>query len=415
MNNVFRSVMFLMFSTYLSVVSAAQDPLENSADQEDSQTLQQQLQVLLAQEQSSSDGSTELQLPFANQDLPADQSVQQLPPMVPEQAGSAPLTVDPRMEELLAVQQLQSQQLIDQQQANSGMDTAQVPLLHVPQGAIEANSELVAQQQIEQQLQETDPQDIIDEAAFRAALGNAFPLTPEQVLRLREMYEAIQFADSSSPGTPPRPTTASQFVGLDPGATPVVIRLAQGFVSSLVFLDSTGAPWEVTAYDLGNPEAFNVQWDRISNTLMVQANELYTYGNLAVRLKGLTTPVMLTLMPGQQAVDYRVDLRVQGLGPNAVPLPTGHGLPESVDPILLSILDGVPPPGGRELMVSGGEAQVWEQENKLFLRTRLTVLSPAWLSTMSSADGMRVYEMHKTPVLLVSNQGRVVQLKIEGL
>lgn len=254
----------------------------------------------------------------------------------------------------------------------------------------------------------------IEEAAFRNVAKSNFPLSPEQILRLHQMYNSIQFARQASPGTPPRPTITSQFVKLDPGSTPPVVRLQKGFVSSLVFLDSSGAPWPIASYDLGDPSAFNIQWDKSGNTLMIQANKLYTYGNLAIRLIGLNTPLMMNLIPGQKAVDYRVDLRVQGYGPNAKALPTGVNLPPTSDPILLSVLDGVPPPSSKTLSVIGGQAQAWSRGDKLFVRTRLTIISPGWISTLSSADGMKVYEMMRTPVLLVSWHGKVMQLKLEG-
>lgn len=260
-----------------------------------------------------------------------------------------------------------------------------------------------------------EAEDAIEEAAFKAAIKETFPLSPEQIIRLRQAYNSTRLAEASEPNTPPKPIATSQLVNLSPGATPPVIRLSQGFVSSLVFLDSTGAPWPIAAYDLGNPSAFNIQWDRSSNALMIQAMKLYTYGNMAVRLVNLNTPVMLTLIPGQKAVDYRVDLRIQGLGPNAKVMPTGQGLPPGANTLLLKILDGVAPPGARVVSVSGGEAQAWVQGDKLFLRTQLTILSPGWIGTMESGDGMRAYEMPKTPVLLVSDRGKILQLKIEGL
>ncbi|WP_306686756.1 DotH/IcmK family type IV secretion protein [Candidatus Coxiella mudrowiae] len=46
-------------------------------------------------------------------------------------------------------------------------------------------------------------------------------------------------------------------VNLSPGATPPIIRLSSGFVTSLVFLDSKGAPWRIQACDLGDPNSFN--------------------------------------------------------------------------------------------------------------------------------------------------------------
>lgn len=258
-------------------------------------------------------------------------------------------------------------------------------------------------------------EEIIDEKAYEKMQQQLFPLSPDQVVKLHQAYNTQAFAESSPVGVPPKPTATSQFVNLSPGSTPPVIRLAQGFVSSLVFLDSTGAPWPISAYDLGDPASFNIQWDHTSNTLMIQALKLYNYGNLAVRLRGLNTPVMLTLVPGQKAVDYRVDLRVQGYGPNAKGLLMDEGLPPSANDVLLHVLDGVPPDGSQRLTVSGGDARAWLLNDKMFVRTNLTVLSPGWIASMTSADGTHAYEMLKSPVLLVSWHGKVMQLKVEGL
>jgi intracellular multiplication protein IcmK len=268
---------------------------------------------------------------------------------------------------------------------------------------------------VSQATETSDEKEVIAKLAFEGVAEQLFPLSPEEIIRLKQMYHTSEFARESPAGTPPKPTATSQFVNLSPGSTPPVIRLSQGFVSSLVFLDSTGAPWPISAYDLGDPAAFNIQWDKTSNTLMIQSIKLYTYGNLAVRLRGLNTPVMLTLIPGQKAVDYRVDLRVQGYGPNAKNIPTTQGLPSSADDVLLHVLDGVPPPGSTRLTVSGGDARAWYLNEKMYVRTNLTILSPGWIGTMTSADGMHAYEMQKSPVILVSWHGKVMQLKVEGL
>ena len=255
----------------------------------------------------------------------------------------------------------------------------------------------------------------IDDLAFAGTEKQLFPLDGDKLHNLKRAFQDNEFYKTADADTPPKQTASSQFVNLSPGSTPPVIRLSQGFVSSLVFLDSSGAPWPISAYDLGDPKSFNIQWDKTSNTLMIQSIKLYTYGNLAVRLEGLNTPVMLTLIPGQKAVDYRVDLRVQGLGPNATNLPMDQGLPPSANRVLLHVLEGVPPAGSRRLVVNGGDARAWILGTRMFVRTNLTILSPGWLGSMTSADGMHAYVLQKSPVLLVSWHGKVMQLKIEGL
>jgi intracellular multiplication protein IcmK len=252
----------------------------------------------------------------------------------------------------------------------------------------------------------------LSDEAFANMTKSALPLSPAQIRTLHLLFDANQRAIAEYPGTPPRPTSTSVAVNLAPGATPPVIRLTSGFVTSMVFLDSTGAPWPIKAYDMGDPKSFNVQWDKESNTLLIQAITQYKVGNLAVILQGLNTPVMITLIPGQQAVDYRVDLRVPGLGPNAIP--TQVGLPGVGSPYLLNVLDGIPPPGSKQLNVTGGDADIWLLNNRIYVRTRLTILSPGWISTLSSADGTHAYEMMPAPLVLASYHGKVVKLRIEG-
>ncbi len=254
----------------------------------------------------------------------------------------------------------------------------------------------------------------VSQEAFSKTARQMMPLTPDQIKTLRYLFDQSQKAAAADPGDkPPKPTSSSVMVNLSPGAAPPIIRLRAGYVTSLVFLDSTGEPWPVQAFDLGNPKSFNIRWDQKGNTLMVQAVDTYQSGNLAVMLKEHNTPVMITLMPGQQEVDYRVDLRLPGLGPNAAPSVTG--LPDSGNSQLLSFLDGVPPLGSQELIVNGGPCQAWTMGDRLFLRTRLTVLSPSWLSTMRSPDGTNVYELTKAPMILASARGKIIQLDIKGL
>lgn len=251
-------------------------------------------------------------------------------------------------------------------------------------------------------------------AAFNNVARSALPMSPEEIRQLKNMMALTKQAASTPVGTPPKPVLSTQLVNLAPGALPPTVRLSQGFVTSVVFTDSTGQPWPITSYDLGNSKAFDIQWQPKSNLLMVQALSMYTYGNLAVKLQGLQTPVMLTLVPGQQVVDYRADLQIQDSLPGTnQAFSSAQGT--TVNYTLLSILNGVPPENAKELMVDGGDAQAWMLNDRMYLRTKLTVLSPSWIAMMKNLDGTKAYEMAKSATVLVSRYGLPVQLKIEGL
>jgi intracellular multiplication protein IcmK len=252
------------------------------------------------------------------------------------------------------------------------------------------------------------------EQAFQGVANQTMPMTPEQIIRLKKMVDETKRAAAVPATTPPKPALSTSLVSLAPGAVPPVIRLQQGFVTSVVFVDSTGASWPIESYDVGDPQAFNIQWEGSGNMLMVQAMKMYAFGNLAVKLQGLSTPVMVTLIPGQNEVDYRADLRIQQPGPlaQASAIAAPH---QAADSALLGILDSIPPDGSQSMEVSGGNAEAWVYNNQLFLRTRLTLLSPSWNAVMSSPDGTNAYELDKTSTILVSQNGTPVQLKIEGL
>lgn len=253
----------------------------------------------------------------------------------------------------------------------------------------------------------------MQDQAFAGVTETMLPMSPAQIRHLRELFGEVQQSSTEIPGVPPKPTSTSIVVNLAPGAAPPVVRLSGGFVTSLVFLDATGAAWPIQAYDIGDPKSFNIQWDKKGNTLLIQAMNFYKQGNLAVMLKDLNTPIMLTLLPGQKAVDYRVDMQIPRMGPNAEPYMSG--LPNPANPELLNVLNGMPPSHGQALKVIGGECQAWVTEDKLFLRTPLTVISPSWISTMSGPDGaMHAYELPKASVILALQQGKMVKLILEG-
>ncbi|MBS0289056.1 MAG: type IV secretion protein IcmK [Proteobacteria bacterium] len=259
------------------------------------------------------------------------------------------------------------------------------------------------------------PGEMKRQQAFNILMEEALPLSPDQIKDLHRFYDMTLQAKAATPAPPPTPNFTSIIVNLDPGSQPPVIRLAAGFVTSVLFVDSTGAAWPITAYSIGDPQNFNIQWDQKGNALFIQSLKQYAHGNLAVRLWGLDTPVMLTLVSGQRNVDFRVDLQVIGRGPDAKPPVVDTTFNAKVNPLLINILDGIPPRDSIKLSVTGGHGEAWLADNRVYFRTKLTVLSPAWTATVSSADGTHVYELMLTPFILASENGKTIDIKLSGL
>ena len=271
-----------------------------------------------------------------------------------------------------------------------------------------------------QQLEREDQ--ALRDQAFAELPSTLFPLDSDQIKTLRREFNTTQRANSFTQDVPSRPTSSSLAVDLSPGATPPIIRLGQGFVTSLIFLDSTGQPWPIKGYDVGNPTAFNIIQptaggsEKGGNTLLIQSSTMYKQANLAVILQGLNTPIMITLLPGQQAIDYRVDMQVPRSGPNAT-IGANQSLPGTINSVMMDIVNHVIPKECKKVIVKGVEAEAWVYGTKLYLRTPLTLISPGWTSKLSGADGtIFVYEI-SDPIskIILLDSGEMKHATLEGI
>ena len=269
----------------------------------------------------------------------------------------------------------------------------------------------------------------IADEAFNSVAQTVSPLSPDQAKTIRHLWNESQRMTTYRGAAPPESINSSKIISLDNGKLPTVVRLSAGYVSVLTFYDSTGAIWPIRGYDIGNPTSVNIVWNEGSqeeeeagesyaNTLLLQAQTLYKTTNLVVMLRGLNTPVILELIPGQQQVDYRMDIQVPKRGPLAKKLDTSDGVmsPHDVKGYLVDLINNIPPARSVQAHVLGGDAQAWVYQKKLLIRTPLEIISPAWTSKINGANGLvHVYELPLTSSLIALKNGEVVKLKIEGI
>ena len=257
----------------------------------------------------------------------------------------------------------------------------------------------------------------VEEQVFNQALAEILPMSPEEIRKLLDVFRPIRQA-AETPLAEPVPKIRMETISLDPAQVPLVIRTSPGRVTTLTVLDSTGAPWPIQdvswagKFDMTPPEEGG-------NVVRITPQTAHTMGNISMRLVDLITPVTFTLNTGLDVVDYRFDARIPKLGPLAKTPLIEHGGLKSVvgtDENLVQILDGTPPSDAEKLKVDGtdGRSKAWRVSGRMYLRTPLTLLSPAWSSSVASADGMNVYVLNNTPVVLLSDEGRVVRASITG-
>lgn len=253
-------------------------------------------------------------------------------------------------------------------------------------------------------------------AAFEATLNGALPLTPDEILELLDRYRDVREASESRIGGAPTPEVVLKTVSLDPGVAPPIIKLSPGHVTTLNLVDATGQPWPVQDISWGgNFEVIQpLEGEHVVRISPMKAHEV---GNLSVRLLDLNTPITFSLRTYLDEVQYRFDAQIPELGPySETPLIDNFEIGASAGNVdLTKILNGTPPAGTEKLDIDGvdGRTTAYDLNGQIYVRTPLTLLSPGWNNSIKSADGTTVYTIGKSPVLLLSDKGKMVRAQIE--
>lgn len=209
-------------------------------------------------------------------------------------------------------------------------------------------------------------------------------------------------------------------VNTNPGAQAPIINMTTGTVSAITFVDSTGAPWPITSETVGNASWFHVAIPKgLSQGNLLVATPLVRIGitNVLVTLKGRNAPVTLVLRsrPSRSLLPSVINVLVSGMGPKAHPptlLPAG---PQTVTSHQIAFLDGIPPAGAKALkLTEGTPAQAWRYQHHIYLRSRASLIFPAWTSVVRGSRHMRVYTLMPTPVLLLMRHGRQIHVSVTG-
>lgn len=257
------------------------------------------------------------------------------------------------------------------------------------------------------------------EEGFEAMEDQALPMTAGQLQTLIQSLETIEAV--SAIHREPETVMGAAPLQLD-ASRPPVVRVGQGYGTSILFTDRTGKAWPITAYQGFNESLFVVSAstttgnkEDLPSVLVVQPVASRGAGNLVVTLKGLETPVVLTLVLGQKTVDARKEFKLPLAGPNAAV--EYHAVsPAGIETALLNVLNGLPPvASAKRIAIRGAEpeAMAWRTDDALYLRTVAEIYSPEYGQRASNPSGLRAYKLPDVPVLLASFNGNLTEIVTE--
>ena len=231
------------------------------------------------------------------------------------------------------------------------------------------------------------------------------------------------------------PASRSLNVSFEPGAQIPIVRLAQGYPAAITFLDATGQPWPI-AWDLTTNKASScdnqgqgndkqpVRAVGInacvpqagSNILQITPVSRYPRGGLLVTLKDAPKPISFMIVAGTGSYDADLTVRITRKGPNAKEQASALGaVPDTSDPVLNNLLDGIPPMEAVPLLVSGVSAdrlRAWKLKNTMYIRTTFELSSPAATAHVSAFD-VTAYAAPFSTRLLVSTGERLVPVSVQ--
>lgn len=273
--------------------------------------------------------------------------------------------------------------------------------------------------------QELDPSDDA-QRLYEEAKRNLLPLTPGQIQDYRSSRDEAQAATF---GGPP-PLLSSREIQLDvsPGVSAPTVLLSPPFVTSIVFVDATGAAWPLSSVDGASAAegTFAVNWDTQQkipphNLLTVRPLQNHISGNVVVTLQGFDLPISLVLDADSRnehglrphQIDGMLTVKLMRPGPQAkLPVLGPTGADPTMYQLLHQFLLGVPPTKAREVSLEPALGRAWIYEGELYFRTDRALRWPAWTAQASAPGGTSVYEMPLVPLLMLSVEGESLQIKV---
>lgn len=253
----------------------------------------------------------------------------------------------------------------------------------------------------------------------RDAINMVAPLDADQIRTVRKELQRRASAGTEPIAPQAKPSSRVASIDLSPGATPELVRISMSEGAVVSFIDAAGRPWNVKKADSFNPNGLDIALFG-DNSISVASKMDQAVGNVAVLLDGMSSPLTFRVISGHAAsreLDYSVVMQLPRYLPGQ-PVPVGQiasqpslGVDELMDYLLRT-----PPRGAKALKVDGlPGSMAWQTPSgRIMLRTDKMVLSPNWKRRQAGTDGVAVYDLSVTPFVLVSDEGRMVNVKISG-
>jgi|GEM_PF-3307036 len=256
---------------------------------------------------------------------------------------------------------------------------------------------------------------------FNKQLSNQFPVSPEDTLSIRKKAETHIKAENQPIN---EVHLDLSMIDLDINSSkPINIRVAKGYVSSLVFFDQLGNPWPVYGDVVGDKDAFKAEAvTEFKNVVTFEIAKKFKESNALLSLEGLSVPLVIRLIGDEKKVDSRVYTRVPRLSPKAKEENQKDSIysqsesDKELPKEMLAFLngDGDKVPGAVPYQLTGVDGEVYLYQGMLYIRSAALLLSPPSMGTATSPSGVNIFKINPVTNLFFSKKdGSTIDAVVE--
>lgn len=230
--------------------------------------------------------------------------------------------------------------------------------------------------------------------SFNEALIESQGLTPDMIREAKRISNEKQKAYDYNANEEFNVSSRTLKVSLGISKQKEIIKLAEGYSTSISVVDSSGRPWDVENVEVGNKNKFKIERLDGPNGYLFSLTALGNVGRSNVIFvlkeglsnKSVKVPIVFDVVTGQRTVDDNLVVRVQAVGPNGS-IETAK-LAEGADSKYIAWLDGVLPSGVKKLKSDDANLKAWvDDDGSIVVITRYEVYSPTSSVMLGSSDG----------------------------
>ena len=229
---------------------------------------------------------------------------------------------------------------------------------------------------------------------FNESLMESQGLTPDMIREAKRVSNEKQKAYDYNANEEFNVSSRTIKVSLGISKQKEVIKLAEGYSTSISVVDSSGRPWDVENVEVGNRNKFKIERLDGPNGYLFSLTALGNVGRSNVIFvlkeglsnKSVKVPIVFDVVTGQRTVDDNLVVRVQAVGPNGS-IETAK-LAEGADSKYIAWLDGVLPNGVKKLKSDDANLKAWiDDDGSIVVITKYEVYSPTSSVMLGSSDG----------------------------